>query len=38
LIEDGTIQVPEDPGLGVDLDLDVLADHLPPGEELFELQ
>ena len=37
LIQDGTIAVPEAPGLGVDLDPDVLADNLAPGEEQFEL-
>ena len=33
LIEDGRIQVPENPGLGLQLDLDVLNDRLAPGEE-----
>jgi L-alanine-DL-glutamate epimerase-like enolase superfamily enzyme len=37
LIEDGHIEVPEAPGLGIDLDPDVLAEHLASGEELFEL-
>jgi galactonate dehydratase len=27
-IEDGRIQVPQGPGLGVELDLDAVADHL----------
>jgi L-alanine-DL-glutamate epimerase-like enolase superfamily enzyme len=33
LIEDGHIQVPEDPGLGLDLDLAELNDRLAPGED-----
>lgn len=37
LIHDGEIQVPETPGLGVELNPDVVADHLAPGEELFDL-
>lgn len=37
LIEDGHIAVPETPGIGLTLDPDVVADHLAPGEELFEL-
>lgn len=37
LIEDGQITVPEEPGLGISLDPDVLQANLPPGEELFEL-
>lgn len=37
LIEDGVIQVPEAPGLGIELDPAVVAEHLAPGEELFEL-
>ncbi len=35
VIEDGRIAVPERPGLGVTLDLDVVADHLVDGETLF---
>lgn len=35
LIENGTIDVPDEPGLGVELDLDVVESHLPPDEELF---
>jgi len=34
LVEDGRVRVPEEPGLGIDLDCDVVADHLAPGEEL----
>jgi L-alanine-DL-glutamate epimerase-like enolase superfamily enzyme len=36
LIEDGSIAVPEGPGLGIELDYDVLNDHLAPGEEPLE--
>lgn len=32
LIQDGQIPVPESPGIGIDLDLDVLEEHLAPGE------
>jgi len=37
LIEQGRIEVPETPGLGISLDPDVLRDRLAPGEELFDL-
>lgn len=37
LIEDGHVDVPEAPGLGIDLEPDVLEEHLAPGEELFNL-
>ena len=36
VIEDGDIVVPEDPGLGVTLDRDVVGDHLVDGETLFD--
>ena len=36
VIEDGDIVVPEDPGLGVTLDRDVVGDHLVEGETLFD--
>ncbi|WP_254537977.1 mandelate racemase/muconate lactonizing enzyme family protein [Halomarina litorea] len=36
VIEDGRIEVPERPGLGITLDMDVVADHLVDGEELFD--
>jgi L-alanine-DL-glutamate epimerase-like enolase superfamily enzyme len=36
LIEDGVIAVPEEPGLGIDLDYDVLAEHTAPGQEPLE--
>ena len=37
LIEDGRIQVPEGPGLGLELDLDELNDRLAPGQDPVEL-
>ncbi|KYH24798.1 D-xylonate dehydratase [Halalkalicoccus paucihalophilus] len=37
VIQDGVIQVPEKPGIGVTLDPDTVGEHLAPGEELFEL-
>nr|WP_228842389.1 mandelate racemase/muconate lactonizing enzyme family protein [Halococcus agarilyticus] len=37
LIEDGEIAVPEAPGLGIELDTEVAAEHTAPGEEMFEL-
>jgi len=36
VIEDGTIRVPEEPGLGLTLDRNALADHLVDGETLFD--
>ena len=36
VIEDGGIEIPETPGLGVTLDLDVVAEHMVEGEELFD--
>jgi D-xylonate dehydratase len=36
LIEDGRLEIPEEPGLGVTLDLDVVAEHMVEGEELFD--
>jgi gluconate/galactonate dehydratase len=36
VIEDGYIEIPEKPGLGVTLDMDTVADHLVDGEELFD--
>jgi len=32
---DGFARVPEGPGLGIDLNLDVVKEHLAPGQELF---
>jgi gluconate/galactonate dehydratase len=36
VIEDGYIDIPERPGLGLTLDMDAVADHLVEGEELFD--
>lgn len=36
VIEDGYIEVPEEPGLGVTLDMDVVAEHMEDGETLFD--
>jgi gluconate/galactonate dehydratase len=36
VIEEGRIAVPEEPGLGLTLDLDVVSDHLVEGETLFD--
>ncbi|MFB6081523.1 MAG: mandelate racemase/muconate lactonizing enzyme family protein [Halanaeroarchaeum sp.] len=36
LIADGRISVPETPGLGVTLDMDVVEEHLMAGETLFD--
>ena len=36
VIEDGSIAVPEKPGLGVTLDLDAVEDHMVDGETLFD--
>jgi gluconate/galactonate dehydratase len=36
VIEDGRIEIPEDPGLGVTLDHDVVAEHMVDGETLFD--
>ena len=36
VIEDGSIEVPEAPGLGVTLDLDAVAEHMVDGETLFD--
>jgi len=36
IIEDGYLTVPEDPGLGIDLDLDAVEAHLVDGETLFD--
>jgi len=37
LIVDGQIQVPETPGLGLELDVSAVNDHLAPGEAALEL-
>ena len=36
LIENGRMQIPEKPGLGLTLDLDVVEEHMVEGEELFD--
>lgn len=36
LIQNGSITVPDAPGLGVDVDLEVAARHAKPGERFFE--
>jgi D-xylonate dehydratase len=36
LIENGRMAVPEEPGLGVSLDLDAVGNHLAEGAELFD--
>jgi gluconate/galactonate dehydratase len=36
VIEDGHVEIPEEPGLGVTLDLDVVAEHMVDGETLFD--
>jgi len=36
VIEDGAIEIPEAPGLGVTLDLDAVADHVVAGDTVFD--
>lgn len=36
LIKNGRMEIPEKPGLGLTLDLDVVEDHMVPGESLFD--
>lgn len=36
VIEDGYVEIPEKPGLGVTLDMDVVSDKMVAGEELFD--
>ncbi|PSQ17879.1 enolase, partial [Halobacteriales archaeon QS_8_69_73] len=36
VIENGYIAVPEEPGLGVTLNMDAVAEHMVDGEELFD--
>jgi gluconate/galactonate dehydratase len=36
VIEDGSITVPEEPGLGVTLDMDAVEEHMVDGETLFD--
>jgi len=35
LVKDGYVQVPEKPGIGIDLNEEVVKEHLRKGEELF---
>ena len=36
VIVDGSIEIPEKPGLGVTLDMDAVEEHMVAGEELFD--
>ncbi|WP_338003294.1 mandelate racemase/muconate lactonizing enzyme family protein [Natronoglomus mannanivorans] len=36
ILEPGRIEVPDEPGLGVEVDLDVVEAHMKDGEELFD--
>nr|WP_193569454.1 MULTISPECIES: mandelate racemase/muconate lactonizing enzyme family protein [Halostella] len=36
LIQDGYMEIPEEPGLGLTLDLDAVEEHMAEGEELFD--
>jgi D-xylonate dehydratase len=36
LIEDGRMAIPEEPGLGLTLDMDTVAETMVDGEELFD--
>ncbi|MFB6141075.1 MAG: mandelate racemase/muconate lactonizing enzyme family protein [Halosimplex sp.] len=36
VIEDGSIDLPEGPGLGIEIDFDVAREHMVPGEEALE--
>ncbi|MFC7203179.1 mandelate racemase/muconate lactonizing enzyme family protein [Haloferax namakaokahaiae] len=36
LIENGRMEIPEEPGLGLTLDLDAVAEHMVEGETLFD--
>jgi gluconate/galactonate dehydratase len=36
VIEDGYIEIPEKPGLGLTLDMDAVAEHMVDGETLFD--
>ncbi|MFB6151718.1 MAG: mandelate racemase/muconate lactonizing enzyme family protein [Haloarculaceae archaeon] len=36
IIEDGTVALPDDPGLGVTLDLDAVEEHMAAGETLLD--
>ena len=36
LIQEGRMEIPEEPGLGLTLDLDAVEEHMVDGEELFD--
>jgi D-xylonate dehydratase len=36
LIEEGRMEIPEEPGLGLTLDMDAVSEHMVEGEELFD--
>ena len=36
IIEDGRIEIPEEPGLGLTLDMDAVGDHMVAGDTLFD--
>lgn len=36
VIEEGSIEIPEKPGLGLTLDFDTVSEHMVEGEELFD--
>jgi len=36
VIEDGYIEIPEEPGLGITLDMDAVEEHMVDGETLFD--
>jgi len=36
VIDNGSVTVPEKPGLGVTLDMDAVAEHMVEGETLFD--
>jgi gluconate/galactonate dehydratase len=36
VIDEGAIEIPEKPGLGLTLDMDTVSEHMVAGEELFE--
>ncbi|EMA49521.1 mandelate racemase/muconate lactonizing enzyme family protein [Halococcus thailandensis] len=36
VIQEGAIEIPEQPGLGLTLDMDAVAEHMVDGEELFD--
>ncbi|WP_256687143.1 mandelate racemase/muconate lactonizing enzyme family protein [Halococcus qingdaonensis] len=36
VIQEGAIEIPERPGLGLTLDMDAVAEHMVDGEELFD--